>query len=79
VTVDADGLPRRLDIGDRLTRAGVEYKTGYQTATIDNLSEVSRDAILIEQGWSITWVFQGTASAQLLKALADAKIPYEFR
>jgi hypothetical protein len=53
--------------------------TRYQTATVDNLYEVSRDAILVEQYWTITWVFEGTASAQLLKALADANIRVLFR
>ncbi len=79
MTVDVDGVARRLDIADPATSVGFEYKTGYQTATAENLSELSRDAILVKRGWSITWVFEGTASAPLLKALDDAGIAHSFR
>jgi hypothetical protein len=76
VVVDVEGVPRKLDIGDVQARRGVEYKTGYQTATQETLWEITRDQILIEQGWSIRWHFKGTVSEPLLKALRDAGIPY---
>ncbi|WP_103069648.1 eCIS core domain-containing protein [Aquimarina sediminis] len=81
VTVDAGGQSRRLDIADAdpSVLRGIEHKTGYQTANQHNLSEVARDKILQDnQGWEITWVFEGTASQPLLKALRDAGIPYRF-
>jgi LysM repeat protein len=76
VVVDVEGVPRKLDIGDVQARRGVEYKTGYQTATQETLWEITRDQILIEQGWSIRWHFKGTVSEPLLKTLRDAGIPY---
>jgi LysM repeat protein len=76
VVVDVEGVPRKLDIGDVPARRGVEYKTGYQTATQETLWEITRDQILIEQGWSIRWRFKGTVSEPLLNALRDAGIPY---
>lgn len=79
MTVNAGGSPRRLDIADEAALRGIEYKTGYQYASEENLWEVSRDAILVKGGWSIEWVFQGTASQPLLEALKKAKIPYSFR
>ena len=63
-------------VGFRESRRGVEHKTGYQTATQETLWEITRDQILIEQGWSIRWHFKGTVSEPLLKALRDAGIPY---
>jgi hypothetical protein len=76
VVVDVEGVPRKLDIGDVQARRGVEHKTGYQTATQETLWEITRDQILIEQGWSIRWHFKGTVSEPLLRALRDAGIPY---
>jgi len=76
VLIDVEGVPRTLDIADVQTRRGVEYKTGYQTATQENLWEITRDQILAEQGWSIRWHFKGEASEPLLKALREAGIPY---
>jgi hypothetical protein len=42
------------------------------------MSELARDAVLVKQGWSITWVFQGTASAPLLRALEDVGIGFTY-
>jgi hypothetical protein len=61
------------DVGARL---GVEYKTGYQTASADNLWELERDAQLVQRGWKIEWVFQDRASQPLLEALDRAGIKY---
>jgi hypothetical protein len=82
VTLEADvngtTYDRRLDIADRLTQQGVEYKTGYQSVTPDNLWEIARDQALIEKGgWSIKWVFRDTASQPLKDILKSAKIPFE--
>src|SRR5262249_21006368 len=49
VTVEVEGVERRLDIGDESTMRGVEHKTGYQTATQANRWEVLRDQILREK------------------------------
>jgi hypothetical protein len=76
VTIDVEGVPRRLDIADRATMRGVEHKTGYQSLTRDNAWEITRDEILMKQGWSIRWQFDGDASKPLLKALNDAGIPH---
>jgi hypothetical protein len=54
VTVDADGVPRRLDIADLEGSRAVEVKTGAQYATQENLWQILRDEILIKKyGWSI--------------------------
>jgi hypothetical protein len=74
VTVEVEGVARRIDIADVAARRGVEVKGGDQFATQANLWEVMRDKILVEQGWDIEWHFEGTASGPLLKALAEAKI-----
>lgn len=81
VQVDGKNYIRRLDIADSnpLIRKGVEYKTGYQTATQENLWELKRDAELVKLGWNINWVFEGTASKPLLNALDNAKIKYLFK
>ncbi len=79
VTVKAGVENRRLDIADEKGRRGVEYKTGYVTKSPDINSEVSRDAVLVKQGWAIEWVFQGSASKPLLQDLSDAGITYTFR
>jgi RHS repeat-associated protein len=76
LTVDVEGVSRRLDIGDKATMRGIEHKTGYQSKTTDNMWEIQRDSILREQGWDIKWHFEGQASKPLLKALDDAGIPY---
>lgn len=77
VTVDVEGVPRRLDIGDERTQRGVEVKTGNQYADQDNLWEIERDRILREQGWDIRWHFEGYASKPLKEALDKAGIPYD--
>ncbi|WP_186377499.1 polymorphic toxin-type HINT domain-containing protein [Planctopirus ephydatiae] len=79
VTIPVEGVNRRLDIADVATRRGIEYKTGYQSATQDNLWEVERDKALVNKGWDIEWVFEGQASQQLLEALDRAGIRYSFR
>jgi hypothetical protein len=76
VSVDGEVVPRRLDIADVAASQGVEYKTGYQCANQDNLWELKRDAILVEQGWDIEWVFEGKASQPLKDALSAAGIRF---
>lgn len=83
VTVDAGGSPRRLDIADIKTQKAVEikeYQSGYISHAADIASEVERDAILVSEGWDITWVLIKTkASEPLLEALkaAGIKVKYE--
>jgi hypothetical protein len=74
VTVDVNGEARRFDIADPATQRGIEYKTGDTYASQDILSEVRRDAILVDQGWEITWVFRDHASEPLIAALRKARI-----
>ncbi|MEA1677283.1 hypothetical protein [Nitrospirillum sp. BR 11163] len=74
--VDGVEYPRRLDIADVAAQRGIEYKTGYQTATQDNLWEVARDKSLADEGWDIQWVFRDKASQPLKDALTDAGIKY---
>jgi hypothetical protein len=62
VTVDVEGVPRRLDIADEATLRAREVKTGYQSATQENLWEIQRDQILREKGWDLEWYFEGTAN-----------------
>jgi hypothetical protein len=79
VTSNVDGVDyaRRLDIADQATLQGVEYKTGYQTATQDNLWEIARDKALQDKaGWSIKWVFRDSASQPLQDALTEAGIDF---
>jgi Domain of unknown function (DUF4157) len=77
VTVDVEGEVRRLDIGDKLTKRGVEVKTGYQYNSPENQWEILRDQILRDKmGWDISWHFEGTASKPLKDALNAAKIPF---
>jgi hypothetical protein len=76
-TIDGQPSSRRLDIADEATRRAVEYKTGYQSATADNLWEVQRDADLVRRGWQVEWVFKGEASQPLLDALDRAGIKYK--
>jgi hypothetical protein len=74
VTVDVEGVPRRLDIADEAALRGVEYKTGAQSLTEDNAWEITRDEILVKQGWSIDWVFEQEPSAPLRSALDKAGV-----
>ena len=74
ITVDGQETSRRLDIADKALQKGVEYKTGYQTATVDNMWELKRDAELVRRGWDIEWVFRDRASEPLLDALRNAGI-----
>lgn len=57
MTVDGHNQTRRLDIADVGLRKGIEYKTGYQALTADNLWEMRRDAELVNRGWQIEWFF----------------------
>jgi hypothetical protein len=79
VTVDVEGVPRRLDLASKDAQIGVEYKTGKQYASEANRWEIARDQILVKQGWTIQWVFQGSASLPLQQALTKAGITYIFR
>ncbi len=76
VTAYVNGQPytRRIDIADPILQKGIEYKTGYQTATVDNLWELARDKALVQQGWDIQWVFRDSVSQPLLDALKNAGI-----
>jgi RHS repeat-associated protein len=76
VTLDVEGIPRRLDIADKATFRGREVKTGAQYATQENLWEIQRDQILRDKGWDIQWHFEGTVSKPLRDALNKAGIPY---
>jgi hypothetical protein len=76
VSVDVEGVPRKLDMAEPALLRGAEHKTGYQTATQENLWEIQRDQILIEQGWQIHWQFDGRASMPLIRALDEAGIPH---
>jgi hypothetical protein len=77
--VGAATWPRRLDIADEHSQRGIEYKTGYQTASADNLWELRRDADLVRRGWQIEWVFRDRASQPLLDALDQAGIQHKFQ
>jgi hypothetical protein len=72
--VDGKQEQRRLDIADRVLRKAIEYKTGYQTASPDNLWELTRDAELVKQGWDVQWVFRDRVSEPLENALRRAGI-----
>jgi hypothetical protein len=76
VTVDVDGVPRKLDIADVATRRGFEVKSGYTTLNAEIRSELARDAALRGQGWDIRWHFDGTASKPLMQELDRLGIPY---
>ena len=79
VRSEVDGIEfnRRLDIANPSTLRGVEYKTGKQSASIDNLWQVERDKALQEDGWLITWVFRDQLpSKPLQEALDEAGIYY---
>jgi hypothetical protein len=78
VTLDANGQSRRLDIADVSTQRGIEHKTGYQTANEFNMSEIARDRVLMQNGWQIEWVFEGTASKNLMRELINSGIPFRF-
>ena len=75
VTVEVEpGVNRRLDIADVKAKKAVEHKTGYTSLDEDIKWEVTRDKKLVEQGWKITWHFEGTASKPLIEALKIAGI-----
>ncbi len=74
VTVDVEGVPRRLDIADVASQRGVEVKSGYQTLNQSNQWELLRDQTLVEQGWDMEWHFNDSASGPLLDGLRNAGI-----
>lgn len=79
VTVKIKGFDRRLDIADQTAKKGIEYKTG----TIYNDEAIrwvwQRDKWLVDKGWDIEWVFEGTASQPLVDALKAAGIKVRVR
>jgi filamentous hemagglutinin len=79
VTINVDGATRRLDIADIVGERAIEYKTGYISKTQEILWEVERDKKLVQQGWNIEWVFEGTPSQPLLQELRDAGIKYKIK
>lgn len=82
VTVEVEeGVTRRIDIADvnSVPKRGIEHKTGYVCLTEAIKSEAERDAKLVEQGWSIRWHFEGTASQPLLDFLAENNIAVSFK
>jgi hypothetical protein len=62
-----------------LTKRAVEYKTGDIAARQEILWEVMRDAALVKAKWHIEWVFEGTATGPLQRALTEAGIPFILR
>jgi hypothetical protein len=73
----SDGSIRCLDITDFNTRQGVEFKSGrYFYRDSDILEEIRKDAILVQDGWDIEWVFEVSESVSqpLLDDLAEAGI-----
>ncbi|HKR51732.1 MAG TPA: hypothetical protein VJT72_19540 [Pseudonocardiaceae bacterium] len=77
VTVKVEGENRRLDIADPKVLRGVEYKTGYQYRSQENLWELARDEILVkEKGWEIEWVFEEQPSKPLIDDLDAAGIKH---
>lgn len=80
VTVEVEpGVSRRLDIADVDAKKAIEHKTGYISLDEDIKWELQRDKKLVEQGWNITWHFEGTASKPLLKELLAAGINVTFK
>ena len=76
VTIDVEGVPRRLDIADAATRRAREVKGGYQSLRPETQWEILRDQILREKGWDVRWHFDGYATPQLRSALEKAGIPF---
>lgn len=77
LAIDGESTSRRLDIADATPRRAVEYKPGYQIATVENLWEVARDAELVRRDWDVQWVFRDRPSQPLLDALDRAGIRYK--
>jgi hypothetical protein len=68
---------RRLDIIDRESRRGIEYKGGnYFYRDPDIMLELAKDKALVVRGWTIEWVFQVSdgVSQPLIDDLIDAGI-----
>ena len=76
VTIDVEGVPRRLDIADAAARRAREVKGGYQSLKPETQWEILRDQILREKGWDVRWHFDGYATPQLRGALERAGIPF---
>lgn len=66
VSIDVGTNVRILDIADKETLKGIEYKSGYRYADSETLEQVEKDKVLVAEGWDIEWVFEGTASKPLL-------------
>ena len=80
VTVEVEpGVSRRLDIADVDAKKAIEHKTGYISLDEDIKWELERDKKLVQQGWNITWHFEGTASKPLLRELLAAGINVTFK
>jgi hypothetical protein len=80
------GEVRRLDVADVARKKGMEIKayegpdgsTGYISASVEIVSELNRDALLVKRGWEITWRLIDTEpSKPLLDLLVKAKIKVE--
>ncbi|MDR6226824.1 pre-toxin TG domain-containing protein [Desmospora profundinema] len=87
VSVTINGQKRILDLADIKAQRAIEHKTrtgdgpyaGYFSAKQEIRWEIERDAMLVEDGWDITWVFEdATASEPLLQMLIDEGIKYKF-
>jgi hypothetical protein len=76
VRIDGNIENRRLDIVDSPNIRAIEYKTGYQYRSADNLWELRRDAQLVKEGWKITWVFRDQVAKPLLEELDRNGIKY---
>jgi hypothetical protein len=76
VTIDVEGVPRRLDIADAAARRAREVKSGYQSLSQETHWEILRDQVLREKGWDVRWHFDGYATPQLRSALEKAGIPF---
>ena len=56
---------RRLDIADVAAKRAIEHKKGDFYLNKELKWELIRDKELVNQGWNITWYFEGTASKPL--------------
>jgi hypothetical protein len=78
VDVDGNGTQRRLDIANVQEKRAIEHKQ-YESGRVNNTEDISweveRDAMLVDDGWQIEWVFEGTEpSRPLREALEQAGI-----
>jgi hypothetical protein len=80
------GINRILDIADVRTQRAIEYKTGYRSNDEFLRGQYYADALLVQDGWDITWVFEISTSQQtripsdnLRIALTQLGIKWELR